>query len=78
MGQPVPASSDEIYFDKLNAIRDEYAECKIETKELRTRLQSECGIVKEADLDYEQLLAEDSRYEYKLEQARKEKTNEDK
>ena len=69
-------SSNELHYDKLNKIRDDYSECKIDTTEFIQRLKNECGITTVEDLDFEQVLAEDARYERKLEKAKqKEKQN---
>ena len=69
-------SSNQLHYDKLNKIRDDYSECKIDTTEFIKRLKSECGITTVEDLDFEQVLAEDARYERKLEKAKqKEKQN---
>ena len=69
-------SSDELHYDKLNQIRDDYSECKIDNTVLIRRLKSECGITSQEQLDFEEILAEDGRYERKLEVAKqKEKSN---
>ena len=70
------ASSDELHYDKLNKIRDDYSECKIDITEFIKRLRNECGITNQEQLDFEEVLAEDGRYERKLEVAKqKEKSN---
>jgi len=61
------------FLNKLEELQTQYAECKINTYKFEEGLK-ELGINSEEDIDFETAHAEDARYNFKLDQAkRKEK-----
>ena len=61
------------FLNKLEELQTDYAECKIDTDKFEEGLK-ELGINSEEDIAFEVINAEDARYDFKLDQAkRKEK-----
>ena len=62
------AQTKQEFLDKLEQLQNDYAECKIDTKQFENGLQ-ELGVSTE-EVVYEVEAAEQSRYEFKLDQAK--------
>lgn len=58
------------FLDKLEKLQIDYAECKIDTAKFEQELQK-IGVTTE-EIPFEVEAAEEARYEFKLDQARKE------
>ena len=58
------------FLEKIEKLQQDYAECKIDTEQFDQGLK-DLGIHSKEERMYEQLDAEEARYEFKLDQAAK-------